>query len=88
VSHIEGNEKELHELDKKRKSTMNESNPRYVLRNYLAEEAIQKAEVGDFSEVKQLLAALERPFEENSSFDHYTRRPTKSACHLRVSCSS
>src|ERR1700733_2395471 len=89
VAHIkDANQEELGELNEKRKSTMNENNPCYILRNYLAEEAIKKAEQGDFSEAKQLLAALENPFSERAEFEPYTRKPPKSACKLRVSCSS
>lgn len=88
VSHIEENQDELAKLDQQRKNVMNENNPRYVLRNYLAEEAIKKAEAGDFNEAKQLLAALEDPYSDRPEFDHYTQKPQKSACKLRVSCSS
>lgn len=88
VAHLGDNQNELAKLDQERKSLMDGNNPCYVLRNCLAEEAIQKAEAGDYSEVKHLLKALEDPFTERPEFDRYTVKPTKGACKLRVSCSS
>lgn len=41
---------------------MNANNPRYVLRNYIAQYAITAAEKGDFSEVWQVFKILEDPF--------------------------
>lgn len=79
---------DLDRLNRERVSLMNKHNPRYVLRNYLAEEAIQKAEKGDFSEAKRLLRALENPFDELEEFDDYTRKPPANASKIRVSCSS
>ena len=88
VQNVKDNKDELIKLDLRRKQVMNENNPCYVLRNYLAEEAIKKAENGDFSEARKLLSALENPYSERIEFENYTRKPSKSACKLRVSCSS
>lgn len=41
---------------------MNSTNPRVVLRNYIAQNAIEAAENGDFSEVQKVLKVLEKPF--------------------------
>ncbi|KAI7802520.1 selenoprotein O [Triplophysa rosa] len=41
---------------------MNNTNPRVVLRNYIAQNAIEAAENGDFSEVQRVLKVLEKPF--------------------------
>ena len=43
---------------------MRRVNPKYVLRNYLAQTAIERAQAGDFGEVRTLLTVLERPFDE------------------------
>ncbi|MFS9670023.1 hypothetical protein Q6291_35150, partial [Klebsiella pneumoniae] len=50
--------------DELRRAAMHRSNPKYVLRNYLAQTAIEQAQNGDFSGVHKLLAVLERPFDE------------------------
>jgi uncharacterized protein YdiU (UPF0061 family) len=67
---------------------MNRVNPRVVLRNHLAEAAIVKARGGDFSEIEELLARLEHPFDDFSENDAYDDFPPEWARHLEVSCSS
>ena len=47
--------------DDDRMARMNRVNPKYVLRNYLAQTAIEKAQQKDFSEIERLLALLEIP---------------------------
>ncbi|XP_047014526.1 protein adenylyltransferase SelO isoform X2 [Ictalurus punctatus] len=65
-------------------------NPRYVLRNWMAESAIRKAENNDFSEVVLLLHTLTEPFVENENAERagYSSRPPAWASELSVSCSS
>jgi uncharacterized protein YdiU (UPF0061 family) len=77
-----------HSVDSERKAAMDRVNPKYVLRNYLAQVAIQKAQDKDYSEVKRLLAVLERPFDEQPENAHYAALPPDWAAHLEVSCSS
>ncbi|CAL8262939.1 unnamed protein product [Merluccius merluccius] len=48
---------------------MNSTNPRVVLRNYIAQNAIEAAENGDFSEVQRLLKVLEDPFSAQPSLE-------------------
>ncbi len=64
------------------------SNPKYVLRNYLAQQAIEKAQIKDFSEVQKLLAVLEHPFDEQPENEQYAALPPDWASELEVSCSS
>ena len=71
-----------------RQLAMNKINPKYVLRNYLAQVAIEKAQNKDFSEVERLLAVLQRPYDEQPEHDHYAALPPDWASHLEVSCSS
>ncbi|CAN9498759.1 unnamed protein product [Ophioblennius macclurei] len=49
-------------LQEERVRVMNGCNPRVVLRNYIAQNAIEAAESGDFSEVQRVLQVLEKPF--------------------------
>ncbi|HEY4540976.1 MAG TPA: YdiU family protein [Noviherbaspirillum sp.] len=74
--------------DAMRSEAMNRVNPKYVLRNYLAQVAIDKAQDRDFSEVARLLAVLERPFDEQPEHEQYAQLPPDWASHLEVSCSS
>ena len=74
--------------DCERKAAMDRTNPKFVLRNYLAQVAIEKAQHKDFSEVARLLAVLEKPFDEQPGNEHYAALPPDWASHLEVSCSS
>ena len=67
---------------------MLKTNPAYVLRNYLAEQAIRQAGAGDFSEIHRLQALLAHPFEERPGDEAYALPPPDWAAHLSISCSS
>jgi uncharacterized protein YdiU (UPF0061 family) len=71
-----------------RRAAMNRVNPIYVLRNHLAQQAIEKAEHGDFSEIERLKRLLDFPFEERPGFEAYAAAPPQSARSIIVSCSS
>lgn len=74
--------------DLTRQKNMLLTNPKYVLRNYLAQIAIEKAQKKDFSEVTKLLRILENPFDEQDENEEYADLPPDWAQHLEVSCSS
>lgn len=74
--------------DEERRSAMNAVNPKYVLRNYLVQTAIERAQRGDFSEVDRLLDLLRRPFGEQPGMEAYAAPPPDWGRHLVVSCSS
>ena len=63
-------------------------NPKFVLRNHLAEATIQKSKKGDHSEVDTLFKLLQSPFEEHLQFEHYANLPPDWAANIEISCSS
>ena len=68
---------------------MRRVNPKYVLRNYMAEIAIARAVNGhDFGEIEVLRQLLARPFDEHPELAHYAGLPPDWADQVRVSCSS
>ena len=68
---------------------MKQFNPKYILRNYLAEVAIRKAEdLGDYEEIDVLFRLLERPFDSHNGYDSYDSEPPEWANNLELSCSS
>ena len=76
-------------IDPERKARMNRVNPKYVLRNYLAETAIRKAADGrDYSEIGRLMRVLARPYDEQAAMHAYAEPAPQWAAALSVSCSS
>ncbi len=75
--------------DIERKALMDAVNPKYILRNYLAQTAIERAEQWrDYSEIDRLLTLLSRPFDEQPEMESYAATPPEWARHIEVSCSS
>ncbi|GFS02277.1 selenoprotein O [Elysia marginata] len=69
---LEEEEKDVQDLKKlaeDRVSTMNSVNPRFILRNYIAQNAIVAAEKGDYSEVQNVLRLLESPYSETAPME-------------------
>ncbi|RWS17722.1 selenoprotein O-like isoform X2 [Dinothrombium tinctorium] len=65
VSEISGDTDSLQSHQKERVKEMNSNNPRFVLRNYIAHRAIEKAEKGDFSEVWRVFKLLQNPYADS-----------------------
>lgn len=72
----------------KRGKMMSQANPKFVLRNYLAQEAIQDAEKSDFTRLIKLLEVLKNPYAENPEFDDFAKAPPEWGKKLEISCSS
>jgi uncharacterized protein YdiU (UPF0061 family) len=75
--------------DAERSVAMRRVNPRYILRNHLAETAIRRAaDQRDYSEIERLYTVLSRPYDEQPGFAAYAAEPPDWARHIEVSCSS
>lgn len=78
--------------DAERKEQMNAVNPKYVLRNYMAQLCIDEADKGDYSLLKELFEMLKNPYDEQPDFQKwFAKRPdwarNKVGCSM-LSCSS
>ena len=67
---------------------MHKTNPRFVLRNHLGEQAIRAAKLGDFSELQILQRLLARPFDDHPGHEAYAGFPPDWASSISISCSS
>jgi uncharacterized protein YdiU (UPF0061 family) len=74
--------------DAERAAQMNQINPKFILRNHLAQRAIEMAQQDDFSEVSRLQRILSRPFDNQSEFEHYASAPLPDEVVSDLSCSS
>jgi uncharacterized protein YdiU (UPF0061 family) len=75
-------------LDAERQPLMRAANPKFVLRNYLAQQAIAAAENRDYAELARLHAVLRAPYDEQPGNEAYAAAPPAGAEEIAVSCSS
>ena len=75
--------------DAARQAAMKQVNPKYILRNHMAQTAIEKAESDkDYDEIDRLINLLHRPFDEHPDMEDYAAQAPAWAREIAVSCSS
>jgi uncharacterized protein YdiU (UPF0061 family) len=79
-----------HESDDEdsRVKQMNQTNPKFILRNYLVQNAIDKAEEGSYTEIDNLMELITKPFNENLKYEKYAEESPDWAADIGLSCSS
>jgi len=75
-------------IDSERRASMMLVNPKFVLRNHIAQAAIEKAQASDFTETKTLLEVLQKPFDEQPEMERFATPPPEGSQRIAVSCSS
>lgn len=81
--------RQLGSMDAERSQAMRAVNPKYILRNHLAETAIRHAaDHRDYSEIDRLRRLLAQPYDEQPEFEAYAAEPPDWARQIEVSCSS
>jgi len=71
-----------------RRTQMKRSNPKYIIKNYMLQEAIDAAKSDDFTLVNDLLNIAQNPFDEHSSYERYSKVTPMEHANLQLSCSS
>ncbi len=67
---------------------MKKVNPKYVIKNYMLQEAIERAHEGDYSGVDDLLKIAQNPFDEHKNFENYANPTPMKYANIKLSCSS
>ncbi len=75
-------------VDAERQALMMRVNPKFVLRNHVAQAAIEQAQAGNYGEVNALLEVLQNPFEEQPGMERFNTLPPEESKRIAVSCSS
>ncbi len=75
-------------LDSERAERMRQVNPKYVLRNWIAQEAIERAQERDFALIDQLRRLFAAPYDEHPGMERFAEPPTAEDREIAVSCSS
>ena len=72
----------------KRQEVMRKVNPKYIIKNYMLQDAIALAHDGDYSLVNDLLDIAQNPFDEHEKFDKYAHPTPMEFANVKLSCSS
>ena len=75
-------------INAKRQERMILVNPKFILRNHIAQATIEKAQAGDYTEVDTLLGVLQEPFKEQPGMERFAEPPAEGSRRISVSCSS
>ena len=67
---------------------MNRTNPKFILRNYMAQEVIEAAEESNYLKLETLIKIITNPFEEHKDFQSFAERSPEWAKDIEISCSS
>lgn len=78
----------LGSVDAERRERMRRVNPRYVLRNWIAQEAIAEAEARRYEPIEQLRRLFADPYAEHTGMERFAEPPSAEAREIAVSCSS
>ena len=71
-----------------RAERMRRTNPRYVLRNWIAQEAIERAQRKDFALIEELRRLFAAPYDKHDGMERFAEPPSPSGREIVVSCSS
>jgi uncharacterized protein YdiU (UPF0061 family) len=80
--------KENHSTTKERHEKMLKTNPKYVLKNHMLQEAIDDAENGDYKKVDDLFKIAQNPFDEHQEFERWAGKTPDVFKNQKLSCSS
>lgn len=72
----------------RRKELMDSVNPKYILRNYIAQRAIEKAQSEDYTEINKIYKILQNPFDQQPEFEEYSKPAPEEYRNLSLSCSA
>ncbi len=75
-------------VQKERSKKMKENNPKYVLKNYIAQEIIEDVEMGNSLKLREWLQVFQNPFLEHQDFERYAGPTPPEHKNYEVSCSS
>jgi len=75
-------------LQEQRDEKMLAVNPKYILKNHILQEAIEKAKKSDFTMIDELLKVAHNPYDEHEELEHLAKPTPKKAKNLKLSCSS
>jgi len=75
-------------IDAQRCASMMLVNPKFVLRNHIAQAVIERAQAGDFAETNTLLEVLQKPFDEQPEMERFAAPLPEGSQRIAVSCSS